>query len=685
MKNLIHDIRYGVRMLFKQPAFSLAAAVVLALGIGGSTAMFSVVNTLLLKPLVIHDASHIVGIYSRDAKKPGVYRSFSYPNYLDLRQGNPAFSDILAQNMALVGLVEGETTRRVFADVISSNYFSTLGVPLYRGREFTASEEQPESAIPVAIVSYSYWQKHGADPNLLGETRRINGRDLTIIGIAAEGFTGTTAMLSPELYVPLGMYEPMMNDFDGHGRKLAARDNPSLILAGRLRPGVTAKAAEPLLAPLADRMAKAYPAENKDQELTVHALSRLGISDAPSKGDELLLPSILLLAMAAVVLLIASLNVANMMLVRGTARAKEIAIRQALGAGRRSILQQLFTEGLVLAMIGGAAGLLLSYLGTGVLMNSMARLAPVELLYSGSPDARVLIATLGFCVFSALLFSMGPARIFAQTNIVSALKSGETQESGIGHMFSRRNVLVMGQIALSMTLLTASGLFIRSALASANIQPGFRMDRGILIEIDPSLAGYDEAHGRAMFRSVTERLHEIPGVESVSMAATVPFGMVSLSRTIQAPGGAPLSCRSNIVTGDYFKTLDIPILQGRSFNANETGDAKSAPVVVLDRLAAERIAPNGEVIGKRVRIFHGSDDASGQDAEVIGVAGNVQEDVIGDGMQPHVYVPFGQEYQSDMNIHVRTASNDPHLLETVRREISAVDGRLARPPAQNAA
>ncbi len=481
-------------------------------------------------------------------------------------------------------------------------------------------------------------------------------------------------MLSPEFYVPLGLYEPIMNDFDGHGRKLAARDNPSLILVGRLRPGVTVKAAEPLLAPTAEQMALAYPAENKDQALSVHALSRLGISDVPSKGDELLLPSILLISMATIVLLIASLNVANMMLVRGTARAKEIAIRQALGAGRRSILQQLFTEGLVLAMIGGAAGLLLSYLGTDVLMSSLARLAPVELLYSGAPDSRVLIATIGFCVFSALLFSMGPARIFAHTNIVSALKSGESQESGIGHMFSRRNLLVMGQIALSMILLTAAGLFIRSALASANVEPGFRMDNGILIEIDPSLAGYDEAQGRALFRSVTDRLGSIPGVESVSMAATVPFGMVSLGRTIQAPGGTPLACRSNLVTEDYFKTLGIALLQGRSFNTSETGDTHASQAVVLDRMAAERLWPKGDAIGQHIRLFANATMTGGRDVEVIGVAANVQENLF--GAEPHVYVPFGQEYQSDMNFHLRTTSNDPRLLETVRREVAAIDGRL---------
>lgn len=447
-------------MLFKQPAFSVAAVVVLSLGIGGSTAMFSIVNALLLKPIQIQNPEEIVGCFTRDAKKPDSYRAFSYPNYLDLRDNSVAFSSLMAHNMAMVGLTEGDTTRRVFADVVSSNYFTTLGAPLFRGRAFTPAEQRPGSGVPVAIISYSYWRKHGSEPDLVGKTRQINGKMLTIVGITANGFSGTTAMFSPELYLPLGMYESVVNDFDGRRRVLASRDNPSLIVVGRLRPGVTAQSANASLVVVADRMAKAYPADNKDQVLSVHRLSRMSVSDNPSNDNELKFPSVLFISMAGVVLLIASLNVANMMLVRGAARGSEIAIRQALGAGRRSILQQLFAEGLVLAFIGGAAGIALAYSGTSVLVNSLDRLSPIDLLYNGAPDTRVLLATIGFCVLSALLFSLGPARNLSKTGIVAALKNGESEDSLTGMsrvVFSRRNLLVMGQIALSMTLLTAAG------------------------------------------------------------------------------------------------------------------------------------------------------------------------------------------------------------------------------------
>jgi predicted permease len=689
LRNLISDIRYGVRMLFKQPGFSLAAVLVLSLGIGGSTAMFSIVDALLLKPLLIERADEIVGCFSRDTQRPDSYRGFSYPNYADLRADNGVFSSLAAHNLALVGVKEGDTTRRVFSDVVTSNYFATLGVPLFRGRTFTPEEEKPGSGIPSMIVSYSNWRKTGADPDLLGKTRQINGRIFTVVGIAAKGFTGTNAMISPELYVPMGMYESVTNDFDGHGRQLASRDNHALILIGRLREGMTQQAADASLAVVASRMAMAYPGENKDQTFMVHTLSRNNISTNPPHGNEAAFPAILVISMAGVVLLIASLNVANMMLVRGAARRREIAIRQSLGAKRGSILQQLLIEGLILAFIGGAAGLALAAAGSSVLMQSIARLAPVDLVFNAAPDLRVLLATTGFCILSAIIFSLGPARSASKTSIVTTLKSGETQEKvGLGWAkFSPRNLMVVGQIALSLTLLTAAGLFIRSARTTQKVEPGFRIENSTLIELDPSLIGYDEAHGRQVFRAVLDRLRGVPGVESASMAATVPFGMVSLGKRIQRASDPPrgsspskesegMSCRFNVVADDYFTTLGVPLLRGRAFQKNEIESGNADSVVVLDQLAAERLWPGGNAVGQHVRLLASGESKGSRDAEVVGIVGSVQEDVFGEGLQPHVYVPFGQEYQADMTIHLKTTAQGVDFLESLRREVSAVDSRL---------
>ena len=536
MSTVVLDLRHGIRMLLNKPGFSATAVIVLALGIGANTAMFSLVNAFLLKPLLVRNPEQLVGCYSRNSHKPDDYRAFSYPNYLDLRDANAVFSGLMAHNPAMVGVSEGDTTRRTMADIVSSNYFATFGVPLFRGRAFTAAEERPGSRIEVVIVSYSFWKKTGRDPNLIGKTVRINSRALTVVGITAEGFTGNTALFAPEFYMPLGLHDAMTNDFEGVGRRLASRDDHVLILVGRLRPGMNEKSADAQLAAVASRLERAYPAENKDQTFIARPLSRLNISTNPTNDSELMIPAILLVSMAGVVLLIASLNVANMMLARGAARRKEIAIRLALGGARLAILRQLFTEGLVLALAGGAAGLALAYWSTTALVESLARMAPINIAYTAGPDVRVLAATLGFCLFSTLLFGLAPAWNLSKLNVVSGLKDGEHEDVATGkrrRLFSRRNVLVMSQVSLSLVLLTSAGLFIRSAERAANVEPGFRIDNGILVEVDPSLAGYDEAHGRQILRQLQERLRSIPGVEAVSVAGTVPFGIISLGRGIQ--------------------------------------------------------------------------------------------------------------------------------------------------------
>jgi predicted permease len=599
----------------------------------------------------------------------------------------------MAHDMAMVGLSEGDTTHRVFADIVSSNYFTTFGVPLFQGRSFTPEEERPASAIPVVIVSYSYWKKSGADPQLLGKGVRINNRIYTVVGIAPAGFTGTTAMISPELYLPLGVYEMAINDFDGVGRALAARSSHDLILVGRLRPGVSQKSADALLATAASQLARAYPEDDKDQTFLVQPLPRMGISTAPESGSELMIPAILLLAVAGVVLLIASLNVANMMLARGTTRGKEIAIRLALGGSRADIVRQLLIEGFLLALAGGVAGLAVAYWSTSALVRSMARLAPIDLVYSAGPDTRVLFATIGFCVLSTILFGLGPAWNLAGWNLFAGLKIGDRADFHANRrrgIFARRNLLVMSQIALSLVLLSAAGLFIRSSVRAARVEPGFRVSGEMLAEVDGSLAGYDETRSRETYRALVDRLQALPGVESVSLAATVPFGIISLGKSVQRSGDAQSStagaasaaevpCRYNIVTGDYFQTMGIPLQRGRAFTPADAAGSKHS-VAILDQAAAEKLWPGGDAVGKNVRLASDGGNQPAVDAEVVGVVANIQENVIGTQWPPHIYVPFGQAYQSDVNIHLKTSAQGPQaearLLETVRGEIRAVDPHL---------
>jgi putative ABC transport system permease protein len=660
-----HDLRFALRSLLARPAFTAVAASVLALGIGANTAIFSLVNAFLLKPLAIQRPNELMGCYSRDTKHPDRYRAFSYASYSALRGDSAVFSGLLAHNMAMVGVTEGGSTRRVFADIVSANYFATFGVAMFRGRAFTDAEERPGADLNSVILSYSYWQRHGADEAILGKALRINGRNFAVVGVAPAGFTGSTALVSPELFVPLGAYAEVINDFAGQMKSLADPANYALILIGRMRAGISQASAEAQLT---------NAAGIKDYTLLVRPLSRLSVSDQPQTDAELTAPAVMLLAMSGVVLLIASLNVANMVLARSAARRKEIAVRLAIGGGRWRIVRQLFAEGLILALMGSAGGLILASWSTSALVASLARLAPIDFIYSAAPDARVLAATLVFALGSTVLFSLAPAWKLSRPDLVSDLKRGPGADSaGSRRLFSRRNLLVMGQLSLSLMMLAAAGMFVRSAIAAANLAPGFAIDRTIVAELDTSLAGYDEARGRQTYAAVLERLRAVPGIESATLSATVPFGMTSFGRGLRpsnAPAEAkPVSAAYNIVSADYFRTMSIPLLRGRSFTA-----AERTHTVVIDRLAAERLWPGEDALGRHVRVNADDPSRPADDAEVVGIVGNVQEHILGRSQQPHAYVPFGANYQSNMYLQVRTSGGD--IAGAIRRELTRVDANL---------
>lgn len=679
MGHIWQDIRYGVRMLLSKPGFTAAAVLVLSLGIGANSAVFSLINAFLLKPLQVQKSEELAGLFSRDTKHPGSYRAFSYPHYVDIREDNQAFSSLAAMNMALVGIQEGDTTRRAFAAVVSSNYFSTLGVTLAKGRSFMPEDERPGGEL-TAIVTYPFWVKKGEDPQMVGKPVRINGRVYTIVGIAPRGFTGTTALLSPEIFVPLNAYAMVMNDFEGHVRPLAARDNHTLLLFGRLKPGVTLEQAEGTLTVVGSQMEKAY-AENKDQALVVRPLSRMSISTNPQNDHELRVPATMLLSLACVVLLIASLNLANMMMAKGTSRRKEIAIRLAIGGSRRRIVRQLVTEGLLLAMLGGAAGLVVASWSTTLLIRSLTQIVPIDIVFDASPDGRVLAFTLLFCVMSTVVFGLFPAWKLSKPDVWIDLKEnlGEDVGGRKRRLFSRGNMLVMAQLSLSLMMLTAAGLFVHSAVKAGNVQPGFSLENEAIAEMDASLINYDETRGNQLYATLKDRLRQVPGVEAVAIAATVPFGMFSLGKDVtpsDSPVSKALSARYNIVSEDYFQTLGIPILRGRSFTGAECTPGAKNNVAVIDKGAAEKLWPGGDALGKHIRI----DGAAKQtmDLEVVGVVGDILENIIGRGEDGsrHLYLPFGKEYQANVTFHLKTSGGENRMMESIRREILAVDERL---------
>src|ERR1700704_5642664 len=535
---MIHDFRFAFRQLFKAPGFTIAAVLVLALGIGANTAVFSLVNTLFFAPPAYAKPHEMVQLFSQDKKDPKKFRGFSYPTYRDIREQNTVFSDAMAFNLALIGLGQKGDTRRTFAAVVSSNYFSGLGVPLARGRAFLPEDETPGRNAPVAIVSYSYGQKHDRDPTVLGSQFLINGRPFTIVGITPKGFAGTLQILSPEVWLPMSVYDQVANDF-GSKNKTAMddRNGTQLRIIGRLKPGMTAAAAKPALEGLASNLEKAYPGEQKNQMFMTAPVSRIAVSTNPTAASGVKSIAPLLLGMAVVVLLVACLNLANMLPARGTARRKEIAIRLALGGSRWRIVRQLLSEGFVLALLGGVGGLILGLWSSALLIGSMRKFMPFEIVWSTGANPAILAATFGFCLLGTLMFALGPALKISRSAVITDLKAHAGEDVVQRRWrFLPRNPLVVVQIAFSLALLTAAALFVRGAGKAASIDTGLKPGASYLLEVDASLAGYEPKRAQELYRSLNDRLAALPGVEHASISSTVPFGMIALDRTVKRAG-----------------------------------------------------------------------------------------------------------------------------------------------------
>jgi predicted permease len=697
---MIRDLKFAFRQLFKSPAFTISAVTVLALGIGVNTAVFTLVNTLFFAPPTYAKPHEVVQLFSQDKKDPKKFRGFSYPAYLDIREQNTAFSDVMGFNLALIGLGQKGDTRRAFSAIVTSNYFSVLGVPLARGRAFLPEEEIPGHNRPVAIASYSYWQKHGLDPNVLGSQVFINGRAFTIVGITPKGFVGTMQILSPEVWLPMSVYDQVANDFRSENRTtIDDRKGTQLRIMGRLRPGLTADAAKPELAGLAANLEKAYPVEQKDQTFIAERVSRNTVSNTPRSDSKIIAIAPLLLGMAVVVLLVACLNLANMLLARSTARRKEIAIRLALGGTRWRIVRQLLTEGFALAVLGGVGGLILGLWSSDLLVGSMRKLMPLDIVWLTGPNPAVLAATFGFCLLGTLTFALGPALKISRSAVVTHLKehSGEDVVRR-SWKFLPRHPLVIVQIAFSLALITAAALFIRGAAKAASVDTGLRPGASYILEVDASLAGYEPKRAQELYRNLNERLAALPGVERASISSIVPFGMFELSRKVQRAGVHPASDAKpataaeglafevawNSVGADYFSTVGLPVTRGRGFTEAEA--TRPGPkVAIVDEVLAKRLWPDGDAIGQRIQYADqkggtSADSNSGEkeSMEIVGIVPATRhalfetEEPVGG-----IYLPFARGFQSDISFFVRFRSLAPGYEATtadlLRRTVRDVD------------
>lgn len=709
---MIQDFKFAVRQLFKAPGFTIAATIVLALGIGANTAVFSLVNTLLFAPPSYANPHEVVQLFSQDKKNPKTFRGFSYPTYLDIRAQNTVFSDVASFNLALVGLGQKGDTRRAFAAIVSSNYFTMLGIPPARGRVFLPEEETPGRNAAVAIVSYGYWQKHDLDPAVLGTQLLINGHPFTIVGVAPKKFTGTMQVFSPDVWLPMSVYDQVANDFASENKTtIDDRKGTQLLILGRLRPGTTAATAKPALDGLAANLEKAFPVEQKNQIFMTEPVSRNSVSTSPSAEGGLTAIGPLLLGMAAVVLLVACLNLANMLLARGTARRKEIAIRLALGGSRARIIRQLLTEGFVLALLGGVGGLILGVWSSDLLIGSLRKLMPLDMVWLSGPSPAVLAATFGFCLLGTLMFALGPAFKISRTAVLSDLKEHAGEDVARRRWkFLPRNPLVVAQIAFSLALLTAAALFIRGAGKAASVDTGLKPGASYLLEVDASLAGYDQKRAAQLYENLSQRLGALPGVEHASVSATVPFGMISLSRKIQRAGvhsgpdekpataaeGLAFDATWNSVGAQYFSTVGLAVIRGRAFTEAETTQP-GPKVAIIDEVLAKKLWPDGDALGQRVQYASEnaptaksggggkmgmtadlSEEKKNEDTiEIVGIVPATRNALFEKEPAGAIYLPFARGFQSDVNFYVRFRSfasgSEATTADLLRRAVREVD------------
>jgi len=713
---MIQDFRFAFRQLIKAPGFTFAAVLVLALGIGANTAVFSLVNTLFFAPPAYAKPYEMVQLFSQDKKDPKKFRGFSYPTYRDIREQNTVFSDAMAFNLALIGLGQKGDTRRTFAAVVSSNYFSVLGVPLARGRAFLPEEETPGRNAPVAIVSYSYWQKHNLDPTVLGSQVLINGRPFTIVGITPKGFVGTLQILSPEVWLPMSVYDQVANDFGSKDKTtMDDRNGTQLRIIARLKPGMTAAAAKPALEGLAANLERAYPVEQKNQTFITAPVSRIAVSTNPTAASGVKSIAPLLLGMAVVVLLVACLNLANMLLARGTARRKEIAIRLALGGSRWRIVRQLLSEGFVLALLGGVGGLALGLWSSDLLIGSMRKFMPFQIVWSTGANPAILAATFGFCLLGTLMFALGPALKISRSAVITDLKEHAGEDAMRRRWkFLPRNPLVVVQIAFSLALLTAAALFVRGANKAASVDSGLKPGASYLLEVDASLAGYEPKRAQELYQNLNGRLAALPGVEQVSISATVPFGLTSSDKNVQRAGvnpgaearpsttaeGLAFKAAWNSVGADYFSTVGLPVLRGRAFTEAEATQPGPS-VAIIDEPLAKKLWPDGDALGQRVQYAaentpsgqRGGDAAGGTGAafskeekqdetiEIVGIVPVTRHDLFAsEEPDGSIYLPFARGFQSDVSFFVRFRSLAPGTeaatADSLRRAVREVDPAL---------
>jgi len=656
-----------MRMLVKRPGFTLIAIIALALGIGANTAIFSVINTVLLKPLPFPDPDRLMSVWATHPQRGIKHGAVSYPDFADWRDQNQVFERMAGYHEGAFTLTGGDEPARLQGEIVSADMFTLLGATPVMGRAFLPEEDKPGDKGRVVILSHRLWkQRFNSDPDIVDKTLTLDGASYTIVGVMPEGFQFPIQNEPVDLWMT---FAPESAASDGEPMT-ANRGAHYMAVIGRLKPGVTKTQAQAELDTIAARLEQQYPDTNKYRGTQVIAALEDLVGDVRQ-------PLLILFGAVGCVLLIACVNVANLLLARATSRHKELAIRSALGASRLRVMRQLLTESVMLALAGGALGLLVAMWGTDLLVaisrDDLPRVTQITL------DTRVLGFTLLISVLTGIIFGLVPALQSSKPDLSDALKEGGRGSTEGAHRNLIRSVLVIAEVAIASVLLIGAALLIQSLSRLQHINPGFNSHNVLTLNLGLPEVKYSTEKQIVFYRDLLERVRALPGVTSASGVLPLPLSGDRIRVTFETEGrplpkGDLPASEYRGIGLDYFRTMSIPFLRGRDFNERDT---KSSPaVIIINQSFADQFFPGEDPIGKRIKPGISFDDAEPAMREIVGIVGNVKHQELAAIADPEYYVPFAQLPFEFLTLVVKSDSDPRPLATAIRQQVQAIDKDL---------
>ncbi|HEV2382553.1 MAG TPA: ABC transporter permease [Terriglobia bacterium] len=674
MEDLWRDLRYAVRTMRKSPTFVLVVVLTLALGIGANTTVFTVINTLILNPLPVHDSSGLASVglaKTESASNSTTPLPISYGDLKDYQSQNGVFSSLAGYTSPHgITLQADAGSQGMFAELVTGNYFSALGLSPARGRFFLPEEDGAPGAHPVAVMNYGTWQARlgGAD-DIVCKTLRVNGIAVTVIGVAPRHFIGVNAIFGPDLWMPAAMAERLLpNEMQN---AFTDRSKAVFLGVGRLKRGVTRVQAQANMTAVAADLAREYPVADEGHTALVRPIRDALFATAGGSSATILFGSAVLLIVVGIVLLIACSNVANLLLARSAARQQEMAVRLAMGASRRRLVRQLLTESVLLGLLGGALGLFISYAGLRLLFGALPATAnfPTPKL-----DATVFLFALIVSLATGLIFGIVPAIKASRASLVQTLKEEARTTGRSRSRIALASALLVGQVAFSFLLLVTASLFLRSIQRAYDIDAGFRTSHLAVLNTNPGQAGYGKAQTKAFYKEVRERVAAMPGVRSASWSSNMPLWAPTVSG-LQVEGRPKQSQAERIATVvntvdlNYFETAGVAIDSGRDFT--EMDHETSTPVAIVNEKLAHDYWSGGEALGKRIQL-----PDENEMRQIVGIARNANYSAWGEPPQLCVYEPLEQNYSDGMILYVRSKGAPQEVLTPVRREIGVAGPQI---------